>query len=270
MSTEDNEHEELLRAYRRESQAQAGAPSEQTRRAILAGARAEALRRRPAANDSRYAWSAAAAGVAVLGIALLLWRQADPQLPRGAVPPVATQVPSAEVAKAETRGAPEPETVRDGQVAPAEREASVTGPAVAARAPEPSLRPGNATDARISGEAVSEDGAAPMDAAGQVLHDRFPEAWASRSPPATVWIIEDAQGNPLRQGTLAMGEPLPSLPPAAMSPAARAATGVNAETQSAPAADSAALTMPQPGWLLRTTLNGAGVPVSIATAREHR
>lgn len=279
MSTEDNEHDELLRAYRNKSQAQAGAPSQQTRVAILAGARAEALKRRPAANDSRYAWSAAA-GVAVLGIALLLWRQADPQLPTGAAPPMATQAPVAEVAQADSLEAQELRIAPTGpaeRIETAEQEVPRTSPTVVARAPEPPLRPGKATDAREIGEAISSapaagfaeaDVAAPAEPDAQLLRDRFPEAWASQTPPATVWIIEDAQGKPLRQGTLAAGEPLPSLRPAVVSPAARAVTGVSAEAQSAPAADSVSLTMPQPGWMLRTTVNGAGVPVSIATARE--
>ncbi len=95
MSTADDEADEVLAAYRRASVADAGRPSAKTRDAILAEARAVAGRRAPAANDSRFSWRMAA-GLAVVGLALLVWRQ----LPREAVVPAAQEpVVTAELMK---------------------------------------------------------------------------------------------------------------------------------------------------------------------------
>ncbi len=77
------EDDSLEERYRRASEADASRPSEATRRAILAHARTVAAAQqppgkpaidttRPAAND-RYWWRSAVAGVAVAGIALMLW-----------------------------------------------------------------------------------------------------------------------------------------------------------------------------------------------------
>ena len=87
MSAEDNDP--LLRDYRRASADEAGRPGEATRLAILAEARAAARRRQPAANDSRYVLRAMA-GVAAIGVALLVWRQMDHRLP--GTPPAAAEV----------------------------------------------------------------------------------------------------------------------------------------------------------------------------------
>lgn len=76
----DRRDEELDAAYRRASAAAAAQPGAKTRAAILAEAAAAARRRTPAANAPRY-WMRAVAGVAVVGVALLVWRQVDYRLP---------------------------------------------------------------------------------------------------------------------------------------------------------------------------------------------
>lgn len=209
---DDNGDDRLVEDYRRASDAEAGRPGDSTRNAILEGARAAARSRQPAANDSRYAWSAAA-GIAVLGIALLLWRQADPDL-----------VPTAPASPAAAER-------NQSQEQPLVAQANETDSAKAASGVVSVQAP--AAEARS--EAAADTG---MDESTRKLRDRFPEAWASPSPPAMVWIVEDARGNLLRQGTLASGEPLPS-------------------PQSA-----------STGWTLQTAVNSAGIPVRIATARE--
>ena len=72
--------DDLDKAYQQASAQSSGLPSGATRAAILAEARAAALRRTPAANDSRYVWRAVA-GMAMLGVAVLIWRQTDTRLP---------------------------------------------------------------------------------------------------------------------------------------------------------------------------------------------
>jgi hypothetical protein len=237
MNTHDDDRDDrLLEDYRRASHAQAGRPGESTRKAILEGARVAARSRQPAANDARYAWSAAA-GIAVLGIALLLWRQSDPRLVATApVSPAAGRVLSRE----------QPVVAQERQAESAKATSSVAAVQVPA--------------AEARSEAAAD---VPIDEGARKLRDRFPEAWASPSPPAMVWIVEDAQGNLLRQGTLAAGEPLPPLQSAALSGLARSSnTG-------APAADSAGTLQSAPaGWTLRTAVNSSGIPVRIATARE--
>jgi hypothetical protein len=72
--------DDLTQAYRDASAKDAGRPAAATRQAILDSAAAAARTRIPAANDSRYLWRGVA-GVAVLGVGLLLWRQVDHRMP---------------------------------------------------------------------------------------------------------------------------------------------------------------------------------------------
>src|SRR5690606_19178947 len=72
--------EELDAAYRQASDAEAGRPAAYTREAILAEAQAAARRRTPAANEPRYFWRAVA-GLAVMGGAVMSWRQTDEPMP---------------------------------------------------------------------------------------------------------------------------------------------------------------------------------------------
>jgi hypothetical protein len=220
MNTDDDDRDDrLLEVYRRASDAQAGRPDESTRKAILEGARAVARGRQPAANDSRYFWSAVA-GVAVLGLAISLWRQADPRL-------VAT-VP----VRGEAASAP-PAVLEEAQRPAAGRISSLEQPVVEQGNKAESAK----SESRVVATQVPAADAV-IDEGARKLRDRFPEAWTSPSPPAMVWIAEDARGNLVRLGTLATGEPLPTL-------------------QSATA-----------GWTMQTAVNRAGVPVRIATTRE--
>lgn len=79
--SEESKDQQLDDAFRRASAADAGRPDAKLRAAILAEAAAAARRHRPAANDSRYVLRAVA-GVAVMGIALLIWQQARHEAPR--------------------------------------------------------------------------------------------------------------------------------------------------------------------------------------------
>ena len=105
---DDAPDDALTRDYRRGSAAEAGRPAAATRAAILAEARALAERR--ARKDPRIPW-ALAASVAVIGIAVLLWRQVGLQtgqlagLPIQAVPSVPIAPAAAPVAEPATQNA---------------------------------------------------------------------------------------------------------------------------------------------------------------------
>jgi hypothetical protein len=239
---DDDPHDELTRAYRSASDAQAESPAASTRAAILAEARAAALKRTPAANDSRYVWRAAA-GIAVLGVAVILWRQTDHRLaPDLAAAPETTAAvqspqapqPAADMTRSDAAGAGttvenRPTTVRraestakdekeaSSRAAPAREEASaelaasqvVTSEVTASSAPPAQL-------AR-----ASADAAAPMPPPGaaqasgavrqnridyqQLVQREFPEAWKGNEPPHTVWVVLAADGKVLRKGELSPG-----------------------------------------------------------------
>ncbi|MEO7775557.1 MAG: hypothetical protein ABIT36_00175 [Steroidobacteraceae bacterium] len=200
--------DELDDAYRRASAGDAGRPGAATRSAILAEARAAALRRSPAANDSRMWWRAAA-GVSVLGVALLLWRQVDHPLapldqtaavaqapaPAASAPAIVEE-PASEAprdANAISR-APEPfpaNASMERQVA-ADAAQYAKKPASAAPAPPP------ASEAESRLAARSELGRSF--AAPSLFERQFPDAWSSTTPPRALWILEDAAGNVLGSG----------------------------------------------------------------------
>jgi hypothetical protein len=239
MTTPDDSGDEITRAYRSASDAQAGSPAASTRAAILAEARAAALKRTPAANDSRYVWRAAA-GIAVLGVAVILWRQTDhrlapdlaaaPQSPTAAQSPEAPQ-PAADVARSDSAGAGasttaenRPATVRmaesaakdekevSSKAAPAREEASAalaaSSEVTASAAPPVQL-------ARASADAAAPIPPGAAQAAGAVQQNRvdyqqlvrreFPEVWKGNEPPHTVWVVLDADGKVLRKGELSPG-----------------------------------------------------------------
>jgi hypothetical protein len=113
MNTDDKDHV-LLETYRRASDEADDRPGEFVRRSIIAQARTAAERqgRTSAANDARY-WMGAAAGIGVLGIAVLLWRQTQPQLSADFT--TAKSVPATESVTANPAPAaatPEPEPAR--------------------------------------------------------------------------------------------------------------------------------------------------------------
>jgi hypothetical protein len=236
---DEGAEDELTRAYRRASDAEAGSPAASTRAAILAEARAASLRRTPAANDSRYIWRAAA-GIAVLGVAVILWRQTDhrlaPDLTVAAqdskaetpLPTTASQ-PEADVAIADSGGAaavadkraagppeaaPASKDVREVQskAAPARREREEAAESAAkSDAPQANLQLARASaDAEVPMPVV-----APIQAAGsirkdgpdyqQLLQREFPAVWNGNEPPHTVWLVIDGKGNVLRKGSLLPG-----------------------------------------------------------------
>jgi hypothetical protein len=120
-----DEDKALDAAWRRASAEDAGRPSAKTRAAILAEAAAQARRRQPAANQPRY-WMRMVAGVAVVGIGLVLWRQTDVRLP-GEQPVVAVQMTQESAVTADA-------------VAPVEQGFSQAPPAPPSAAPAPPVR----------------------------------------------------------------------------------------------------------------------------------
>lgn len=213
MNTPDDEPgDELTRAYRNTSDAQAGRPGAATRAAILAEARAAALRRMPAANDSRYVWRAAA-GIAVLGVAVLLWRQTDRRLSpdltvasaeRPAAESQATTVESKTTAPpASAAVAARSETVADADVAAPAPSAS------ADKAVEPVAR----MEQEVAGMRVQETrerSDASVNAAGalsrtvpdyqELLRMEFPEVWNDALAAQVAWLVVDADGTAVRKG----------------------------------------------------------------------
>jgi hypothetical protein len=222
---QDPMDDELTHEYRRASEADAGTPSNATRAAILAQAQAAALQRLQPANDSRYVWRAVA-GVAVVGIAVLIWRQADHGLPpttpvRSAITSSAnteseeaTEVGAAD--KAALREAPQEsvaarararasapaassaENRRDAQSVRAERSnAKATAPALAAA---PAAAPTVAAQSNTGATATA--GAAMADStAATPLQRYFPEQDRSANPPAMLWLVLDVAGNVVRSGS---------------------------------------------------------------------
>lgn len=102
MSHEDDDKLDAL--WRSASAADADRPSAKTRAAILAEAAAAARRREPAANAPKY-WMRVVAGVAVVGVGLMLWRQTEVPLP-GEMPVAAPMMQ--EAAPQEDAAAPAP------------------------------------------------------------------------------------------------------------------------------------------------------------------
>jgi hypothetical protein len=137
---EEQKDQQLDAAYRRASASAAGRPDAKTRAAILAEAAASARRRAPAANESRYLMRAVA-GLAVIGVGLLVWRQADHRLPgeaRTFEVPVAQQRELA----AESAYVPDPieAPAPDAQQDEAPQASAIEPPAAAElRAPPPPL-----------------------------------------------------------------------------------------------------------------------------------
>ena len=217
--------DELLDAYREASAAEAGQPSPATRAAVLAHARAQLSREgaaRPrAANDARFAWRMVA-GLAMVGVGLLIWRQ----LPREATERVTTETPTARVATpapaaapadpaAQLRTQPEPpppppaqsqsqaEFVREraeGMSAARELQAAKAAPPVV-------------VDLQMR-QAVPESAEAVQSFGGSVaalVRREFPTLADDPMPPAGVWIVQDGQGRTLRTGTLRTGETLGAI-----------------------------------------------------------
>ncbi|HEV7633394.1 MAG TPA: hypothetical protein VGO41_10430 [Steroidobacteraceae bacterium] len=238
MNSDDDDIEDALtREYRRASADQAGRPDAATRAAILAEARAAALRRTPAANDSRLWWRAAAS-VAVVGVGVLLWRQVDRD--------VATLAPAAPVVvQVETPGAGE--AVSADAAADTDVAANAAGQAqerarAPAQAPTPAQAPAPAAGAARSQQRAESESAAQalvappspspqtgtlergaaavFDSASrslarkatrdataeEMLQTGFPAEYTSSSPPRALWVLQDAAGSVLRNGALGDNE----------------------------------------------------------------
>jgi hypothetical protein len=197
---EEHKDQQLDAAYRQASATEAGRPDAKTRAAILAEAAAAARRRVPAANESRYLLRAVA-GIAVVGVGLLLWRQTDHRLPGEApvleVPRVAQQ--SAEP-EADLAFVPDPQEARS-RVAPS--------PAVL---PEPppaerdELEEMQVTGARVQAGVPSEL------SAEELLRRHFPAQYEGDAT-RRVWLVRNAAGEVVRTGELDDGEQLAELIP---------------------------------------------------------
>jgi hypothetical protein len=213
--------DELARAYRGASEGEAGRPDASTRAAILAEARAAALRRTTAANDSRY-FRRAAAGIAILGVAVLLWRQAD----RNLTPDLAVATgnrPVAEHAEPETAARAAAPPANQGIAAPAEAAAEADNePAAPLASADQAVAEAPARmESAVASAATSEArqrADAPMKAAGalsssatdyQGLFQReFPEIWNESATARMAWLVTDADGTVVRKGMVA-GDALP-------------------------------------------------------------
>jgi hypothetical protein len=123
-----------------------------------------ACRRTPAANEPRYAWRLAA-GVAVIGIGAMLWRQTDARMPGEQA--VVLMASAGAVAQ---QGSHEP-----------------AAPAPAAR----SL----AADAQAGAASLSEEEAL------RLLRENFPVQYQSREPHR-LWLVRDPDGSVLHSGEL--------------------------------------------------------------------
>ncbi len=249
----DKQHDDaLIDAYRRASASDADRPGAATRAAILAEAAAAARRNAPAANESRY-WMRTVAGIAVLGIGVLLWRQTYDRLPVAA--PVALNAPVKEDIIAERNPlpekAPEPEhaAVKKRPTASARTEAralnEVPPPAVASPSPpqvarnlaeDNELAEIQITGTRIQSAKSERDeaapaapvvppragGAAPAGGAGGGVPRTLDSAALLRlyfpeqyqsDEPHSVWLVLNATGGVLQSGELAAGQRLTDLAP---------------------------------------------------------
>jgi hypothetical protein len=227
-STDDSTPDPLTREYQRASSTEAGRPSDATRAAILAEARAAALRRMPAANNSRFVWRAVA-GIAVIGVAVLLWRQAGQPLPvtahveppaarseapqPAAVPAAAASEESpARAAKSVTNIVNQPQPValkterRRADTAVTAEPVEVASAASADAAP-PSLK------ARVSEMQLSAPAArsAAETNATRLLRHALPAAYDSATPPTITWVLQDRDDRILRQGSLDASQTLESV-----------------------------------------------------------
>lgn len=173
MSQEEDDKLDAL--WRSATAADAERPAAQTRAAILAEAAAEARRRAPAANAPRY-WMRLAAGVAVVGVGLMLWRQTEAPLP-GAMPaPPSTQAFDNAASESAPRAqAPLP-------------------------APPPDLRRRAEEGERQEMKLAQQS--APASTGADLLRQYFPAQNAS-TQPHRLWVVLDAAGNMQLSGEIA-------------------------------------------------------------------
>jgi hypothetical protein len=217
MNPHDEPTEELLKAYEEASAKLADRLSDATRNAILAEASAAARRRTPAANDARYVWRAVA-GVAVFGIALLLWRQSN--VPTEIAAP-ATEVVAASRAKAtaepiEQAPAQNRKAVQD-RVAPrdlivAQEEAPAAPRAFAEeRSAELGLGAASAAAAAARSAQVAEASVSDFSDFG-LLQEYFPQLVGSQTP-RSVWVVLNGGGQLQSSGELISTQSLTDIAP---------------------------------------------------------
>lgn len=230
---EEQKDQQLDAAYRRASASDAGRPDAKTRAAILAEAAAAARRRTPGANESRYLMRAVA-GLAVIGVGLLVWRQVDHRLPgegQSIEVPVAQQ---AELA-AESAYVPDPDESPVPVAPQDERSRQAAADAVpppTAQKSEPASPPAPAASERASAqdsadrsdlEEVQVTGARILQprrtapaalsitrdepSTEELLRAHFPDQYQSTTP-RRVWLVRDAGGDVARTGELAPGQQL--------------------------------------------------------------
>lgn len=220
MSQEDDKLDAL---WRRASAEDAGRPAAKTRAAILAEAAAAARRREPAANAPRY-WMRMAAGVAVVGIGVVLWRQTEVRLP-GEAPVAApastvsdamTPVPAPEPAVPDApamRGAPPaPPAPPPAPPAPPPAVQSFDNAARAqeSQAPQVALRQQPEAAAQQEMKVMQERAPAPSGA--DLLREHFPAQYAS-AQAHRLWVVLDEAGKVLLTGELAPEQRLEDLAP---------------------------------------------------------
>jgi hypothetical protein len=247
----DKQHDDtLMEAYRRASASDADRPRASTRAAILAQAAATARRNAPAANESRY-WLRAVAGIAVLGIGVVLWRQTDYHLPVEAPVVESTPEPDRNVVKQSAA-----DSLRAGTVGENEQPLSQPFPASPATISPPSPPPKAESSARQLAQNTDDDeleefsitgariqmpaeeraetaSAAPFapprvggaalagGAAGlaqkeldstALLRQHFPAQYQSDASHS-VWVVLNAAGDVLQSGELATGQRVADLAP---------------------------------------------------------
>jgi hypothetical protein len=227
MSAEEEKPDDLTEAYRGVSAEEAGRPGDATRRAILDEANAAARRRQPVANDARYVMRAVA-GVAVFGVAVVLWRQMDHHLPGEAVStqtaPAARldmPIPEAQPAiSAPAMKAEPPPAVPAAPAAPAspaperQRAQSVSAAKDVAQESRADAASENAAGAASGQLKRAESMAAPQiaDSDAALLIRYFPQQYNS-DMPHSVWLVRNASGAVLQSGEITSGRSLEDLAP---------------------------------------------------------
>lgn len=248
MSQEEDDKLDAL--WRRASVEDAERPAAKTRAAILAEAAAAARRREPAANAPRY-WMRMVAGVAVVGIGLVLWRQTDVRLPGEmtvAEPMMQEVAPAADaVAPVTDAAAPAPEAVGELQQAtapPAESASVAPSPSTQAFIDETPKQAAQAPQREQGGEGMREDlkmaqerarsattadrgapapaapaiqSAIPMSVAeapdgAALLREHFPVQHSSEQTHR-LWVVLDGTGKVVLTGELAEDARLEDLAP---------------------------------------------------------
>jgi hypothetical protein len=201
MSQEDDKLDAL---WHRASAEDAGRPAARTRAAIMAEAAAAARRRAPAANAPRY-WMRRVAGVAVVGLGLVLWRQTDVQLPGER--PVAAPVMQEMAREAGGEGAAAVESdaaaVADADASTQLQQARPQAPAATANGAAPPPAGSEAFSAIAPLSASAPDGAT-------LLREHFPAQNASRQGHR-LWVVLDQAGKVVLAGELAADQQLESL-----------------------------------------------------------